>query len=496
MPVSPTIARGPDAPPRRWRSLLAALFVTALAALHLGLPPTAMAANGSGQGRSGLAAVTGSSTLMPGEVGMIALPIAGGRPLFEHNAARAFNPASTMKLVTAYAALSLLGPEYRWRTALYLGGRLEEGTLRGDLIVRGGGDPKLVIEDLSELIGRMMAGGLRRIEGDLVLDDSLYDLSAENLAPLDGDASQPYNVAPNAALFNFKAVEVTVRVNGQGSEVVLDPALAGVGVVNEVRIKAGDCALDDAFTVADAGDEHHPAIRVGGMLHSGCGELAQFSAVLDHRHFVRALFKAAWETAGGTWAGGVRVVRGAAQGVPWLVWESPRSLAQVIEDINKNSNNLIARQVLLQVAAEVAGRPATVAHARAVVGAWLESQGLRFPELVIDNGSGLSRDARISARSLARLLVSAANGPYADLMRLTLPLAGVDGTMKRRLTSEELTGKAWIKTGSLEGVRAIAGYVDAISGQRYVVVMIVNGAAAGQTRSAQDGFMRWVYNNG
>lgn len=116
--------------------------------------------------------------------------------------------------------------------------------------------------------------------------------------------------------------------------------------------------------------------------------------------------------------------------------------------------------------------------------------------MILDNGAGLSRDARISVHSLARLLDHAASGPYADTMRLSMPLAGVDGTMKRRLVGEELSARAWIKTGSLEGVRAIAGYVDASSGQRYVVVMIVNSASAAQSRSAQDGFLRWVFNNG
>ena len=178
------------------------------------------------------------------------------------------------------------------------------------------------------------------------------------------------------------------------------------------------------------------------------------------------------------------------------MWESPRSLTQVIEDIQKQSNNVMARQLLLQLGAEYAPRPATMARARKVVSGWLESQGLGFPEMLLDNGSGLSRAARISANSLARLLVHAAGGPHAETMRLSLPLAGVDGTMKNRLVGEELSARAWIKTGSLDGVRAIAGYVDASSGRRYVVVMLVNSAGAAQSRSAQDGFLRWVFNNG
>ncbi len=496
MPVLSTPLMPLRSTPWRAPRLLAGALLLALVSLLGGLPEQVRAANGAGQGRGALTSVTGVATLAPGEVGMIALPVAGGRALFEHNAGRVFNPASTMKLVTSYAALSLLGPQYRWRTGLYLGGKLEAGRLHGDLVLRGGGDPKLVIEDLSELVGRMMASGLHRIDGDLVLDDSLYDLAGENLGPLDGDASQPYNVAPNAALFNFKAVQITVRPGPSGAVIALDPALAGVALINEVRVQPGACPAGEVFLVSDAGDERHPAIRVGGTIHAGCGEQSQFSAVLTHRQFVQALFKAAWEAAGGSWEGELRFARGAARGVPWLVWESPRSLAQVVEDIHKQSNNVMARQLLLQLGAEIGPRPATVARSREVVRGWLELQALHFPELVLDNGAGLSRDARISAGSLAQLLVHAANGPYADLMRVTLPLAGVDGTMKHRLVGEELSGRAWIKTGSLEGVRAIAGYVDAASGQRYVVVMMVNSANAAQSRSAQDGFLRWVFANG
>ena len=297
-----------------------------VSALLLELPGAAWGANGAGQGRTALSAVTGVATLAPGEVGMIALPVGGGRALFEHNAEQAFNPASTMKLVTTYAALSLLGPEYRWRTGIYLGGKLEAGELHGDLVLRGGGDPKLVIEDLTELVARMMASGLRRIDGDLVLDNALYDLAGENLGPLDGDASQPYNVAPDAALLNFKAVQITVRPSGQAAEIVLDPALAGVTIVNEVRVRPGACANGQGFLVSDGGDEQLPAIRVGGTINSGCGEQSQFSAVLNHRQFVAALFRAAWVGAGGSWNGKVRVVSGAARGVPWLVPAPPARL--------------------------------------------------------------------------------------------------------------------------------------------------------------------------
>src|SRR5690606_1826992 len=127
---------------------------------------------------------------------------------------------------------------------------------------------------------------------------------------------------------------------------------------------------------------------------------------------------------------------------------------------------------------------------------WLDAQGLPTRGLALDNGSGLSRDSRASAAQLARLLRHAAAGPFADLIRESLPVAGIDGTMKARLAGEPIAGRAWIKTGSLDGVRSIAGYVQAASGRRYAVAMIVNGPNAASSRALQDEFLRWVYANG
>jgi D-alanyl-D-alanine carboxypeptidase/D-alanyl-D-alanine-endopeptidase (penicillin-binding protein 4) len=131
-----------------------------------------------------------------------------------------------------------------------------------------------------------------------------------------------------------------------------------------------------------------------------------------------------------------------------------------------------------------------------MVGQWLDSRGLRFPELVIDNGSGLSREERISAVNLGRLLVHAAAGTHGDLFRVTLPQVGIDGTMRARLQRHPVAGRAWIKTGSLRDVKSIAGYVDAASGRRYAVVMIINAEKILGAQPAQDTFLRWVYDNG
>lgn len=435
-----------------------------------------------------------------GEVAIDIRPIGAGPGIdWRLGADRPLNPASTIKLVTTWAALNLLGPDYRWRTRLHLGGPIIDGVLHGDLILEGGGDPKLVVEDLTAWIGQIRAAGLREIRGDLVIDDAIFEPVDETLAPFDGDASQPYNVLPSGALMNFKVTRVVVRPSGDGAAIELDPPLAGVAIENRVRIRREPCRNGAAgLRVSESrpAPDRSAAIRIDGPYSSGCGEQGLFASVLGHVEFARAFFAAAWQAAGGSWEGGARLERGAAAGRPWFEWVSPRTLSEVVGDINHFSNNVMARQLLLQVAAGRGVRPAGVADGRRAIEAWLREQGLDFPEMVLDNGAGLSREARISATSLARLLVEVARSPLGEHFLHSLPRVGQTGTVRHRLVGEAVAGRAWIKTGSLDGVRAIAGYLEAESGRRYALVALFNGPRAGASAPVQDRLLRWLHRHG
>jgi D-alanyl-D-alanine carboxypeptidase/D-alanyl-D-alanine-endopeptidase (penicillin-binding protein 4) len=354
-----------------------------------------------------------AAALAPHEYGVAVMPLDGGAPLVWHNAEAAFNPASTMKLVTTYAALSLMGPNLRWRTQIMMRGQLVGDVLQGDLVLQGGGDPKFVIEDLTELIMRLRANGLREIRGNLVVDDSLYDVGDAAVEAFDGDRSQPYNVRPSAALMNFKATRVSVRPQTGGLAVDMDPPLA-VPIVDEVKLARGGCRFGIAgLSIREIGPEDAPTIRVAGQYSPACGEQSTMVAVLNHRQFIHGFFASAWRAAGGVWEGRTVVERRIEPNLPVLLrWDSPRTLADVVKDINKYSNNVMARQVLLHTSADPQRRrPATLERARATLNVWLEKRGLRSPEIVIDNGSGLSRRERISPASLARLLIDASRTP-------------------------------------------------------------------------------------
>ncbi len=433
-------------------------------------------------------------------VALIAQPlnVPSRPPIASHQINKAMNPASVMKLVTTYSALTQLGLDYRWRTASYLQGELNGDVLNGNMAIKGGGDPKIVIEDLMEWLASWRRAGLREIRGDLIIDESLYADLGASMESFDGDPGQPYNVRPHPLMMNFKATKFIVSPQAQGGvSITLEPALADVVIENQISLVGGSCQYRAAgLTVSDVGPT---TIRVAGRYSQSCGETSSFAAALDHRPFIFGLVKAAWIANGGEWKGGWKV--GKAQGREWSQWRSPRILGDIVRDINKFSNNVMTRQLLMQTGYETFKqtanqKPASAETGRDAVSKILAARGLTFPDLVIDNGSGLSRIERVSVNSLAQLLGDASRSKLFEPYRDSMPIVGIDGTMKRRLVDKPIAGNAWIKTGSINGVSSIAGYVMAQSGTLYAVSFIVNGAGALESQPAQDQFLQWVFEKG
>lgn len=488
-----------------WRRPLAVVAVVPLVvALLFASGQLARAAQGAEPLDAWLAKAGAAASL----VGVDVRSLDDGLSLLQRDPARLLNPASSIKLLTTYAALLLLGEDFRWQTQFRLDGELVDGVLNGDLVMKGGGDPKLVIEDLEVVIAQMRAAGLSVINGDLRIDNSLYATAPNRAASFDGQAAQPYNVWPDAAMLNFKSTKFVVTPSGNKAMLKLDPSLAGVKLENQIRLVSGRCRhRASGLQVRSRTGSQGSVLRVSGSYSRRCGQGHAFHAVLDHVRFSEALFRAAWEQAGGRWSGRARRAEGADvdssaafAGTPaWLTWLSPRTLANIVSDINKFSNNVMTRQLMLQMAVEngsAGDAPMDEASARRLVLAILRLNGLVLSGAVLDNGSGLSRRVRISAQGLTELLLHAARGPHADTLRESLPIVGVDGTMRRRLRKHPVAGKAWIKTGSLSGVRSMAGYVSARSGKRYALSLIVNGPGARASRTVQDSLIRWVYENG
>lgn len=449
----------------------------------------------------------------PSAVSIYVHEIGAARPLLAINADTAMNPASVMKLVTTFAGLELLGPAYTWKTELYANGVLNGDVLQGDLIIRGYGDPRLNLENFWLLTRRLRQTGLREITGDLVLDNSYFDTLDLDQAAFDGKPHRAYNIIPEALLVNYRtlALRLIPQAESKGVRIVVDPLPESLDLSNNLKLIGGKC--DDWHDTLGA--DIRPAMKgtgrasivFNGAYSVNCGEKTLLLSLHDSPTYTFSLFKQLWAEQGGVFRGKVRTGIAPEGMLPLETHQSP-TLAEVVRDINKFSNNISARQLYLALGMATARitRPAdgltrgatirntaNLAKSNAAIRQWLASRHLHFPELIIENGSGLSRNERISASHLGQLLLSAFQSPVMPEFLSSLPITAVDGTMKTRLNDTAVAGQAHIKTGSLEGVRTMAGYMLDKSGRRVIIVFLVNHPKSGGAQLAMDALLEWIY---
>jgi D-alanyl-D-alanine carboxypeptidase/D-alanyl-D-alanine-endopeptidase (penicillin-binding protein 4) len=428
-------------------------------------------------------------------IGLYVQQVDAPRPSAIFNASKAMNPASAIKLVTTFAALDLLGPAYTWKTEAYLLGRLQGDVLDGDLLLKGYGDPKLTVENFWLFLRSLRARGLRDIRGDLVLDRSFFDVGEHDPAKFDGEGLRPYNVGADALLVNYKAVRFFFLPSetAQGVSVVPEPKLAQLEVASTVALRDGPCGDWRAGLKYELQQNAAGArASFSGSMPSSCGERVWNLAPLPHNQYVLGVFKSLWQELGGTLAGGVREGRPSAGAKPFAQLESPAA-AEVLRDMNKFSNNVMARQIFLTLSAETLKLPGRYDRSARAVKSWLEGRNLDLPDLVIENGSGLSRADRISPEGMGRMLVAAYHSAVMPEFIATMPLVAYDGTMRKRMRLESVAGQAHVKTGSLNDVRTVAGYVLDRNGHRHAVVFFVNHPSAHLSQPAQDALLKWVH---
>ena len=476
------------------RTLSLALLLSFLSAAHAqGLPPTVQAA----LARANVPQDSVAVLLVDAQ------PAAkGAKPRIDHRSSVAMNPASVMKLVTTYAALDLLGPAYTWSTPVYVEGAVREGTLYSNLYLQGQGDPKLVLERLWLLLRRVQGLGIKHIAGDIVLDNSAFDVPPIDPASFDGEPLRPYNAAPDALLINYKSVVMTFTPdrNSNTAQVQFDPTLAGVQTQSTVPLSAADCGDYRGALKADFSDPNR--IRFAGNYPSACGERVWPVAYTDPSSYAVRAVQGTWAEMGGKLSGTVRVgkvpITLAASSKPAFELNSP-PLTEAVRDTNKFSNNVMAQQILLTLGRVIPAKdgasaantaPGSFTAGRAVVQRWWQERLDPAEMPVLDNGSGLSRTERISALALGHMLQLAYRSSVMPELMASLPITGVDGTLRR--VKSRATGLAHLKTGSLSNVVAVAGYVHAASGQRYVLVAMVNHPNANAARPAIDALVEWA----
>ena len=435
-------------------------------------------------------------------IGVYVQEIGASQPIVAVNADSAMNPASVMKLLTTYAGLELLGPAYTWPTVLYANGKIIDGVLHGDLIIKGYGDPKLDLENFWLLIHRLRQTGLHEIKGNLVLDHTHYDIPNDDPGEFDGQPYRTYNTLPEALLVNYRTstIHLFPQAEKNSVRVVVDPLPESLQVQNNLKLTQGACGdWRNSLTIdaiVDKEDKNNFTVVLNGSFSKQCSKQSYMLSLQDSAIYTRDLFKRLWAQQGGLFHGDVIVSQMPKGLAPLKIYQSP-PLADIIRGINKFSNNIAARQLYLTLGTEEVvsnNSPATLAKSDAAIRRWLADKQLSFPELVVENGSGLSRKERISARHMGQLLLAAFKSPVMPEFISSLPIAAVDGTLKNRFTDTPVKGLAHMKTGALNDARALAGYLLDKKGRRVIVVFFVNHDQAGQSRVAMDTLVHWVYN--
>jgi serine-type D-Ala-D-Ala carboxypeptidase/endopeptidase (penicillin-binding protein 4) len=426
----------------------------------------------------------------------VAVAVILPEPKLSHRPDVSSNPASVMKLITTYAALSQLGADFTWKNRIYIDGTVDNGVLQGNLILRGSGDPKLVLERIDELFKQVLAKGVREVRGDIILDRRIFDVPDKNPADFDDEPLRPYNAVPDGLLLNFKSLIFYFSPDATGKRVVLrtEPPIARVDIPTEITASYGPCGdwrgnLQADFSSADR-------VSFSGRYAVACGERIWPVAYVAPRQYASRVIEAMWRNTGGQLSGNVRE-DALPRTARLLITTESLPLSDIIADVNKFSNNVMAQQVFLTLSSQLpnAGRTGSFAASQRNIAAWWKQLHPQVAAPVLENGSGLSRKERASAAAINALLQHAAGSAQAQVFANSMGIAGVDGTvarMRERNANSAAIGQAQLKTGTLKDVAAIAGYANAQNGQRYSLVGIINHPNAAAARPALDALVEWV----
>ena len=426
--------------------------------------------------------------LSKAKLGVAVTDVATGHTLYSRNDGALYNPASNAKLFTTSAALALLGPEYRWKTIVYADRGISGGAVTR-LYLKGHGDPTLVVEDLWRLVSQLYEMGLRRVSGDLVVDDTFFD--DVRVGP--GFDQKPEDLAfraPQGALsLDYNAVGVRVlpgAADGAPARVVIDPETSYFTIINEARTVATGRTL---LTVETSEAPGHTVVTVKGRVRMHDAGRLLYRRVVHPDLFTASTFRAIAERHGIKFLG--QVVRGATPpGARALAAHYSQSLGVAVRDVNKQSNNFMAEMVLKTLGAETGGAPGTWKKGLDAVAAFLDKVGIPHASYKMINGSGLYDSDRFSPDQIVKLLATV----YKDFRFAadfvgSLSLAGADGTVSHRMEGSLAERMIRAKTGTLEGVSCLSGYAGAPGHAPLAFAILMNGlhdSATGAARHAQD----------
>jgi D-alanyl-D-alanine carboxypeptidase/D-alanyl-D-alanine-endopeptidase (penicillin-binding protein 4) len=401
-----------------------------------------------------------------------------GRVLASLNGDTPRSPASTIKLITTFASLDVLGPAYVWQTRALLRGSIRDGILDGDLVLQGGGDPYMTLERWWKFVRMLRDQGLTAIRGDVVIDNTAFSLPPEDPGAFDGRPNRAYNARPDALMVNFQSIDFRIAPNADSHrvEIVATPAPPNLVVENRVGFATGRCGTFSDRVDFEVASEQWDRVVFSGALSAQCAQRSLVRVLLKAPDYAFGTFVELWQELGGQFSGKLRVEAAAPDDQLFVTFDS-LGLGEIVRLTNKFSNNLMARHLLLTLGKERYGAPATLDKGVQAIAEWARGRALDLRDIDIDNGSGLSRATQISALQMAGALGAAYHSRYAPEFISSLPLAGVDGTMKSRIRTA-LAGTVRLKTGHLDDVSAVAGYVTTQAGKTLILVSLINDVHA------------------
>nr|WP_238787641.1 D-alanyl-D-alanine carboxypeptidase/D-alanyl-D-alanine-endopeptidase [Thiospirillum jenense] len=441
--------------------------------------------------------------LKPAQVSIYVRRVDADTPLVFFNPEQPRIPASTIKLVTTIVGLDVLGTNYRWTTQVYTDGNQQGEQLIGNLYIKGFGNPYLSNGEFADLIRGIRNKGISIIRGNILLDNSYLDPPEQARADFDGAGQSAYNALPAALSINRQVTDIHVfndRGNGKVG-IYTDPPLSGVVIDNQAQLINAPCQNryhHPFVSFIEATPTSAPTVRLTGQFASECGEEVIYSLMLSPEQHAAAAFDALWHDLGGQITGQIRLGM-TPRSAKLLHNSQSQPLAVIIRDINKYSNNLMARMLFLTLGNKRFGSPGTLKKSRDAMAAWLTAHRFNWHGFIIDNGSGLSRHTRIAAGDFGELLTWAYRQPWMPELLSSMAIAGIDGTVRKRLRQEPIAERAHLKTGTVRDASCIAGFVLDRNNQRWVVVVMVNADSQKQALGAWQGhavqheILRWVY---
>jgi len=407
------------------------------------------------------------------------------------------SPASTIKLVTTFAALDLLGPAYVWHTRAWIRGTLKDGVLEGDLILQGGGDPYMTLERWWSFAHELRNRGLKAIHGDIIIDDTAFSLPAEDPAAFDGRPNRTYNVVPDALMVNFQSVEFRLVPNAgmRRIDIIAIPQPVNLNIDNQIAFVPGRCNAAADRVDFEVESDRWDRVVFSGALSPNCEERSIVRVLLRPADYAYGTFVELWREAGGEFDGKLRVEPKPTDAREFVNFDS-LTLGEIVRLTNKFSSNLMARHLLLTIGESRFGSPGTPAKGAQAIADWSQERGLDLHGIDIDNGSGLSRATHISVLQMAQVLSAAYRSRYAPEFIASLPLAGVDGTLRSRMKNTA-AGTVRLKTGHIDTVSGVAGYVTTASGKTFVLVSLINDARAdgGGGEPVHAALVNWMQEN-